>query len=116
MKMRGAWAEALWQGCRSIRPGRKGPCGTRAAPLLTGIYLVGISILGSRQFTVYSGLPLFGRLAEEFAVADLMPGLGWGHTKVYELLNRAKERGCVGEGASRGRYKFLRDHPSPLRL
>jgi hypothetical protein len=37
--------------------------------------------------------------------------------KIYELLNRAKETCCVAEGASRGRYKYLRDHPSPsLRL
>jgi hypothetical protein len=50
---------------------------------------------------------------EEFSVGDLMPRLGWGHTKVYELLNRAKETGCVAEGSSRGGYKFLRDHPSP---
>jgi DNA primase len=57
------------------------------------------------------------KFAEEFSVGDLMPGLGWGHTKVYELLSRAKETGCVAEGESRGRYKFLRDHPSPsLRL
>ena len=54
-----------------------------------------------------------GKFADEFSVGDLMPFLGWGHTKTYELLKRAQETGCIAEGESRGRYKFLRDHPSP---
>lgn len=57
------------------------------------------------------------KFPDEFRAGDLMKGLGWGHTKVYELLNRAKETACVADGESRGCYKFLRDHPLPsLRL
>jgi hypothetical protein len=54
------------------------------------------------------------KFPECFSVTDLMRGIRWGHTKVYELLRRAKEMGCIGDDESRGKYKFLRDHPAPF--
>jgi hypothetical protein len=54
------------------------------------------------------------KFQHEFSVGDLMAALAWGHTKVYELVNRARETGCIAEGESRGQYRSLRDHPLPL--
>jgi hypothetical protein len=48
-----------------------------------------------------------------FCVADMMQRLGWGQSKAYMVLERAKEIGCVGEGAERGKYIFIRRSTIP---
>jgi len=45
---------------------------------------------------------------ENFNVADLMRELRWGKSKVYEVLARAEDLGCVGKTEGWGRYAFLR--------
>ena len=54
---------------------------------------------------------------KEFSVADLIQWLGWGQTKVYEVLSRAKDIGCIGDADKRGQYRFIRGTTeSPLDL
>jgi hypothetical protein len=54
---------------------------------------------------------------EEFPVADLMKETGWGKSKTYQVLGRAEELGCVGEGDKRGRYRLLhKQTEAPLEL
>lgn len=54
---------------------------------------------------------------EDFAVADLVRETGWGKTKVYAILNRAEELGCIAAGDKHGRYVLIREHvDAPLNL
>jgi hypothetical protein len=54
----------------------------------------------------------------EFTVADMMLQLPWKKSKMYQVLGRAEELGCVAEtGEKRGTYRFLQKHSeSPLKL
>ena len=55
-----------------------------------------------------------GRFAlGEFSVADVISETGWGKSKTYQVLSRAEEVGCIGEGEKHGRYRLLRDHVEP---
>lgn len=49
----------------------------------------------------------------EFTVADIQRESAWGHTKAYELLNRAMEVGSLAQGSERGKYVFLRKSAIP---
>jgi hypothetical protein len=51
--------------------------------------------------------------SSEFSVADLMGKTGWRHSKTYEVLDRAKELGCIAEGERRGSYRLLRTYAEP---
>jgi hypothetical protein len=54
---------------------------------------------------------------EEFSVPDLVRETGWGKTKIYQVLDRAEELGCIIEGERRGYYALLQEHPrQELRL
>jgi hypothetical protein len=50
----------------------------------------------------------------EFVVADLVQQTGWGKSKTYQVLARAEELGCIGDGTKHGWYRFLCDHPEEL--
>jgi hypothetical protein len=53
----------------------------------------------------------------EFSVGQLMQKTGWGQSKVYEVLKRAGELGCVCGGERWGRHRFIRRlNASPLKL
>jgi hypothetical protein len=43
----------------------------------------------------------------EFRVSDLMEKTGWGKSKLYTVLQRAEDLGCIGE-VERGVYRFIR--------
>jgi hypothetical protein len=49
-----------------------------------------------------------------FSVADLMGQLRWGKTKVYEVLSRAQDLGCIApDEFQRGRFVLLRAEADP---
>jgi hypothetical protein len=43
-----------------------------------------------------------------FRVGDIIEASGWGHTKAYDLVKRAKEVGCIVDTEMNGQYKFVR--------
>jgi hypothetical protein len=48
----------------------------------------------------------------DFTVGQLMERIGWGQSKVYEVLRRALDRSCIAETDNRGQYRFLRRIPA----
>jgi hypothetical protein len=48
-----------------------------------------------------------------FQVSDLIEKTGWGKSKVYMVLARAEELGCIAETEARGVYKFIRNSAVP---
>jgi hypothetical protein len=48
-----------------------------------------------------------------FHVCDLIEKTGWGKSKVYAVLERAEELGCIGETETRGLYRFIRSSGVP---
>jgi hypothetical protein len=44
----------------------------------------------------------------EFSVAELVRETGWGKSKVYQVLQRAEELGCVCQAQGWGKYRFIR--------
>jgi hypothetical protein len=85
-------AKELFEHCYNAGPDRRVAELVRAAALLHGAH-------------------------KDFPVADLQANLGWGHTKTYEVLNRAKDLGCVADTETRGLYRFLHGlMESPLDL
>jgi hypothetical protein len=52
-------------------------------------------------------------LQREFRVSDLMEKTGWGKSKVYAVVSRAEELGCVAETETRGIYHFIRNSAVP---
>lgn len=56
-------------------------------------------------------------IGKDFTVTDLMAKIKWGKSKTYQVLGRAQELGCVGDGDRRRSHRFLRKHTeSPLKL
>jgi hypothetical protein len=49
----------------------------------------------------------------DFRVSDLMEKTGWGKSKVYAVIGRAEELGCVAETETRGIYHFIRNSAVP---
>ena len=48
-----------------------------------------------------------------FNAADLIEKTGWGKSKVYQVLGRSEEFGCVAETETRGLYHFIRNSAIP---
>lgn len=48
-----------------------------------------------------------------FRVSDLVEKLGWGKSKLYMVLERAQELGCIAETEIRGVYRFIRNSAVP---
>ena len=48
-----------------------------------------------------------------FRSSDLIEKTGWGKSKVYMVLARAEELGCIAETEIRGVYKFIRNSTVP---
>jgi hypothetical protein len=48
-----------------------------------------------------------------FRVSDLIEKTGWGKSKVYMVLARAEELGCIAETDIRGIYHFIRNSAVP---
>jgi len=48
-----------------------------------------------------------------FRVNSLIEKTGWGKSKVYAVLNRAEEVGCIAETENRGEYRFIRRSTIP---
>lgn len=48
-----------------------------------------------------------------FRVSDLIEKTGWGKSKVYMVLARAEELGCIAESEVRGVYNFIRNSAVP---
>jgi len=48
-----------------------------------------------------------------FRVSDLIEKTGWGKSKVYMVLARAEELGCIAETEIRGVYNFIRNSAVP---
>ena len=48
-----------------------------------------------------------------FRVSDLVEKTGWGKSKVYMVLTRAEEVGCIAETEVRGVYSFIRNSAVP---
>jgi hypothetical protein len=48
-----------------------------------------------------------------FRVSDLIEKTGWGKSKVYMVLTRAEELGCIAETEVRGIYRFIRNSAVP---
>jgi hypothetical protein len=48
-----------------------------------------------------------------FRVSDLIEKTGWGKSKVYMVLTRAEELGCIAETETRGIYHFIRNSAVP---
>ena len=44
----------------------------------------------------------------DFRVSDLVDKTGWGKSKVYAVVERAEELGCIAETETRGVYRFIR--------
>ena len=52
-----------------------------------------------------------------FSVTDLVRETGWRKSKTYDVLGRAEELGCIGEGDKRGCYRLVRKYAeAPLNL
>src|SRR5579863_6239109 len=49
----------------------------------------------------------------DFRISDLMEKTGWGKSKVYAVLSRAEELGCIAETETRGVYRFIRNSAVP---
>jgi hypothetical protein len=49
----------------------------------------------------------------DFRISDLMGRTGWGKSKVYLVIARAEELGCIAETETRGIYRFLRSCAVP---
>jgi DNA primase len=48
-----------------------------------------------------------------FRASDLIEATGWGKSKVYAVLQRAEELGCIAETETRGIYSFIRSSAVP---
>lgn len=47
---------------------------------------------------------------DDFSATELVRSLGWGKSKVYQVMGRAEELGCLAKVEGWGRYVFLRSH------
>lgn len=48
-----------------------------------------------------------------FRASDLIETTGWGKSKVYAVMQRAEELGCIAESETRGVYSFIRNSAVP---
>jgi hypothetical protein len=48
-----------------------------------------------------------------FRISDLVEKTGWGKSKVYAVVQRAEELGCIAETDIRGSYRFIRNSAIP---
>jgi len=48
-----------------------------------------------------------------FRISDLVEKTGWGKSKVYAVVQRAEELGCIAETDIRGFYRFIRNSAIP---
>jgi hypothetical protein len=49
----------------------------------------------------------------DFRASDLIEKTGWGKSKLYMVLARAEELGCIAETEVRGVYNFIRNSAVP---
>jgi hypothetical protein len=52
-------------------------------------------------------------LQHDFRASDLIEKTGWGKSKVYAVIARAEELGCIAETETRGVYRFMRNSAVP---